>query len=217
MVYRIRAGLHVERGHIPQQHRRAAPFVARSIEAVREIEIAPGEGRVLQRDNRAAAPCRPEWGGGVQRCARADDRNIQQVFRLCQRLFRILRQQEVAVGRLGVEPVIGAERDVRTDAGDDVHNHAILPDAVIGRFGPVHVHVQLRIALSLLDAHVGRVGDLRDFSPDFFRDRANDLQIGSFHLNVDRGAQAEVQHVADDASGLKTDFHAGKGLADFGA
>ena len=88
----------------------------------------------------------------------------------------ILRQQEIAVGGLRIEPVVGAEGNVRTDAGDHVHDHAILGDAVVGGLRPIHVDVQFGIALALLDPHIDRVGHLRDFLLNLFRHRSNDVE-----------------------------------------
>ena len=83
-------------------------------------------------------------------------------------------------------------------------------NAVIGGLRPIHVDVEFRITLALLDAHVHCIGHLRDLLPDLFRHRANDIEAGSFHLNIDRRPQAEIQHIADDAAGLKSDLYAGK-------
>ena len=47
VVHTVRSGFHIERGHVAQQHRWPAPFIAGSIEAVGEIHIASGKGCVL--------------------------------------------------------------------------------------------------------------------------------------------------------------------------
>ena len=76
------------------------------------------------------------------------------------------------------------------------------------------VNMELGVALALLNAHIRRIGDLRHLLPDAFGHRPDELEAGSFDLDVDRCPQSEIQDVADDPTGLKTDFDAGKGLAD---
>ena len=217
MVHGIRAGLERQGSHIPEEHWRPPPLVPGCVGAAGHLHLTSGEGCVLERHGRAARAGCGERGGRQQGCASADDGDIEQVLGIGQGLFRILRQQEVPIGGLRVEPVIGAERDVRADAGDHVHDYAILRNAVVGSLRAIHVDVQFRVALALLDAHIHRVRHLRDFLLNLFRHRSNDVERRPFHLNVDRRAQAEVQHVADDAAGLKRHLDAGQFLVQLGS
>ena len=70
---------------------------------------------------------------------RQDDGNVQQIFRRGERLLRILRQQEIAVGSLGIQPVVRGKGQIGADAGDDIHHHAILVDTVIRGLRAIHI------------------------------------------------------------------------------
>jgi hypothetical protein len=50
---------------------------------------------------------------------------------------------------------------------------------------------------------------------DLLRHRPDDVQVRPLDLDVDRGFEAEVQHIADDAAGLKGDSTPGSDALNF--
>ncbi len=144
------------------------------------------------------------------RGGRAGDRDVLQIL---QRLHVVLRRLG---GQVVVDAVGGIQEEHRrrleaaAQRVEHAGRHIAFGEAALLRLGAVHIDLEIGIVERLLDARIDDARHVADLLEDRIGHFAVALQVGAFDLDVDRGGQAEIQHLGDDIGGQEIEGHAGK-------
>ncbi len=118
-------------------------------------------------------------------------------------MLRRLRHYVVVNAGLRIEPEIRLQKRRAGKRREHARRDLLLRDAELERLGAININLEGRIILRLRDPEIADPWDKLHAILQAQCDIVVGLQIVAVDLCVDRGGQAEIEHLAHDVGGLK--------------
>lgn len=118
----------------------------------------------------------------------------------------VLDADKIMVAVAVIDPETWGEVDARIQRCHDGFDDLVLAKAVVRGFEAIHVDLEQRIIVALLDVSVHDPGDAGDARSDLVCKRGAFLQIGTCDLEVDRRRQSEVERRGQQSARIKGEF-----------
>ncbi len=138
------------------------------------------------------------------------ERNVRERRDRVDQMLRRLRHDVVVDAGFRIEPEVRLQERSAGQRREHARGDLLLRDAELERLVAIDVDAEGRIVLRLGDSQIADAGNLPHAILQAQRDVVVGLQVVAVDLRVDRGGQAEIQHLADDVGGLEICGHVWK-------